>query len=416
MKSIARFIESFHFIATSMLVNGCAVLSSVASMLVLSPAARGEYVLAALVGAILAAGLDFGIGVSAVRARSARRDHDRVIAALDWLVLGRIVLILIVAAVVYCFGVSSRGVSWAEIMAAGTLSAVPVLALSSYTPMSLLKTSSKQYNMILLAQAIIPVAVFSFFLFSNKKSVVQLFLYIFFLNSLLAIWVHSLCSSQRYKRRSANLNDIRQLFSEGAPIGYTYLMNVLVSRGWYFLLSANVGVAVVGIFSFAHSIAERLTLIGDGFGQSLFKRSLNHNRFSLAQAFHEHVSQAVIFIIIALSAVVILASFIFRWLPDGYRDGESMLKWLVVPAGLLAIYRVYHHMLISLGKANESFRAYLMSGVTLIVVLLALPVAVGWLAGVIAFSIANIMLLALGMRALSGHMKTTNPSKVDGGQ
>jgi O-antigen/teichoic acid export membrane protein len=407
MKSIRKISEPLFFIGTNAVSTGCTLLTSLLSLFAFAPTQRGQYILSALVGSLLASSFDFGIGVSAVQRRSGASAAGEVIAALDWLVFARVCIIFAISIAIYLIGVRTSGEAWATTTALGALGAAPLIALSSYTPLSLLRNSARQYNFIILAQSIIPLFIFSIFFFFRNQSVDNILISLLLLNVALSIWVFSAHNRDRARFQIPNYVEMWRLLVAGAPIGYTYFLNLLVSRGWYFLLSNNIGVAVVGVFSFAHSIAERLTLIGDGVGQSLFKKSLAGRRGDLPRLFKENLALVSILVIAAIFALSLVANFIFYLLPIEYHPANEMLLYLLVPSGLLAIYRVCHHLLVSTDKATESFKGYLVSGLTLVATLSVMLDRLGWVAAAVAFLIANCTLLIWGLRAVSLNLKHT---------
>jgi O-antigen/teichoic acid export membrane protein len=256
-------------------------------------------------------------------------------------------------------------------IAIGLIGAIPLIIASSYLPMLMHKINFNKYTYYLLFQAFLPFIppAIIYLIIGSNNLLVHLIANIF-IYSLFSLIILFNFSMKKVNIKIIKIETIKLLF-DGSSIGYASILNILVSRGWYFWISSQMGLHAVGVISVCQSIAERLSMIGDAYGQAGFRRVLlNKNSNNIWNIYFKKLFFESLIITILIGMVIFLLSEqIFSLLPKQYNDGAIILKIFLISYICHSMYRVIHHMLLAAGYANISFFNYFISGLLLLMLL-----------------------------------------------
>lgn len=361
---------------SALLLIGVNVLSSISALataylyvIIFEPESRGVIVMISIISSIASSLLDFGNGITASRLYKRVENRNTILACLDVVFFAKLFLVAVLMVIVYMLNIEQFfSINRFDILM-GLLGSVPIIIISSHVPILIHELELSKYISFLAVQAVIPLLSPSliYFVFDCNDLIIHL-TGIIVLNIMLALLTYLLLPRNLGSYGNVNIDSVKSLFS-GSAIGYASLFNLLVSRGWYFWIAGNMGMHYVGIISLTQSIAERLSMIGDAFGQAGFRKALiNKNISNVWRSVFRKLFVQSALISLTIAGILLSASdIIFTFLPDEYRDGALYLKIFLISYLFQSLYRVIHHMLLSTGNSRLSFYNYLISGFVLFV-------------------------------------------------
>ncbi len=365
---------------SALLLVGINVLSSISAIasayiyvIIFEPDSRGVIVMMSMISSITSSLLDFGTGIAASRLYKSVENRNITLACLDVISFSKIFSVLATMTVVYILSIEDIfSINQNELLI-GLLGSIPIIIISSHMPILIHELDLKKYTLFLAVQAVIPLLapILIYFVLDSRDLLIH-FIGIIVLNIIFAFITYLFLPRNFAGYANLNIDRIKSLFSDSA-FGYTSLLNLIVSRGWYFWISGNMGMHYVGIISLTQSIAERLSMIGDAFGQAGFRNALINTNLSniWGNIFRKLFIQSA-FITFILAGILFIASeVIFDYLPDKYREGSLYLNIFLISYLFHSLYRVIHYMLLSSGNSHLSFNNYLFSGLVLFLGLFA---------------------------------------------
>jgi O-antigen/teichoic acid export membrane protein len=395
-------ISAILFVGVNFLSSVSALATAYLFVIIFEPDSRGVIVMISMIGSIASSLLDFGTGITASRLYKIVEDRNAILACLDVISSAKVFLILIIMFIAYKLDIH-QFISLNQLdMLMGLFGAIPIIIISSHMPILVHTLELKKYLSLLALQAVMPLLAPSllYFVFDCSDLIVH-FIGIIFLNIALALLTYILLPRNLASYAKINQDRIKSLFS-GLSIGYASLFNLIVSRGWYFWISGNMGMHYVGIISLTQSIAERLSMIGDAFGQAGFRRTLINTSLNnvWSGTFKKLFIQSTLISVIIAGLIFGFTDVLFNYLPDNYREGSLFLRGFLISYLFHSMYRVIHHMLLSAGYSGVSFKNYLISGLVLFVALFVGEGVPFFSDPLISFMLSSIALLLLAFTSI----------------
>jgi O-antigen/teichoic acid export membrane protein len=381
------------FFAGNITSTALSFLSVIASLPVLDSLQRGQLAIASLIGTILSVALDLGTGVAA-SFYSRQLGSERVLGALNTLVVLKLAMLTVASGATALFlSDGLLGAQKTEIVL-GILNAGFVTVSSAYLPQLLLKETEKSYLRWLIFQSGLPVAVFvtmNVLGMSTSKDALTL--------SAISGCIYSILLYQRVvvsKHRSLLLEKqvLRSLLEYGAGIGFSALVNLLISRAWQLILAGHLGVSTIGLLSLSQTFTEKLSLIGDALGQSFFRKSITVNYATARKEQRSQIRKGILALGTIAVGISTTSAIAAKITAGEISEVATMIAWLIAPASLLSVFRVQYHVLNAAGQTKKPMVGYVIGGMSMFMLLFPLVERLGWKAASISQFIGGIVSVA----------------------